>query len=70
MLIMSCTKMNKPRCWMCGKDIEGNEHFFLVRRRVICQECMKNLMLGERMKIYESIGCLILLIGCILILRS
>lgn len=31
--------MVKPRCWLCGKEINGNEHFYLVRRRVICLTC-------------------------------
>ena len=29
----------KPICAMCGRDINSNEHYFIMMRRSVCREC-------------------------------
>lgn len=31
--------MRKPICAMCGREINGNEHYFIMMRRSVCREC-------------------------------
>lgn len=33
--------MNKPRCFMCGRDVNANEHFFIIRQHTLCRSCGK-----------------------------
>ena len=35
--------MNKPKCCMCGKEIEANGHFCLIKYGIVCMECAEKI---------------------------
>jgi hypothetical protein len=35
--------MRKPKCCICGRDIEANEHYYLINRRSVCKTCEAKL---------------------------
>lgn len=41
--------MQKPKCCMCGIEIEANGHFCLIRYGIVCMECAEKIR-----KRYES----------------
>lgn len=41
----------KPICAMCGREINGNEHYFIMMRRSVCREC------GVKMRHEVRIDC-------------
>ena len=42
--------MLRFKCWVCGKEIKGNEHFFLFRGKTICKKCDKKMNYHHRIK--------------------
>lgn len=33
----------KPKCCLCGKEIQANEHYYLIKRRSVCKKCEAKL---------------------------
>lgn len=51
--------MLKPKCGICGVDIPGNEHYYLIRSRTVCLSCESKmrprLSKGSRVRIIREV---------------